>query len=660
MPQQSPPPSPTAPLVAGVDVGGTFTDAVVLTADGPRLAKVPTTPSDQGEGLVAAVEAAGQQPTVDLQALAHGTTTATNAVLERTLDRAVLLVTEGFADVLTIARQNRPSLYDLSAVRPAPTIPRDMVVPVPERITVDGEVLTPLTDAAIEAVVARTVALQPDAVAICLLFGWADPSHEHRLATAVAAALPDVHITVSADLVGSIREYERASTCALNAAVGPTMGRYLQRLSDRLPDTDVTVMTSGGGTADLERMVAEPVHTLLSGPAGGVVAAAAAARSAGFDDAIAFDMGGTSTDVCLIRGGEPVVSLAGTIDGLPIGTSTIGIHTVGAGGGSIASLDAGGALRVGPRSAGSDPGPACYGRGGTLPTVTDAHAVLGHLDSLAGGTMTADVAAAERAIARIEGVTATGILDVVRAAMARALRRVSTEAGVDPDSLALVAYGGAGPLHASALARMLGCRATVLAPAPGVLSAVGLLTAPQRREWSRTVMVPPERLRDTLDALPLDDAVTGSIPDAAATVRTVADLRYVGQAHELRIDVDPDAGEDLGTLAAFHRRHEQVYGYALHDADVVVVTVRRISQRPALHTEAVTGWDLGPSTPTTTRTADLGDGPETVSVVARGSLRPGDTVSGPAVLVQPDSTGLLLHGDVGTVDDHLNLVIRHG
>ena len=658
MPQQSPPQSSIAPSVAGVDVGGTFTDAVVLTADGPRLAKVPTTPRDQGEGLVAAIEAAGQRPADDLRALAHGTTTATNAVLERTLDRAVLLVTEGFADVLTIARQNRPSLYDLSAVRPAPAIPRDMVVPVPERITVDGEVLHPLTDEALDDVVAATVALQPDAVAICLLFGWADPTHERRLAAAVGRALPDVHITVSADLVGSIREYERASTCALNAAVGPTMGRYLQRLSDRLPDTDVTVMTSGGGTADLDRMVAEPVHTLLSGPAGGVVAAAAAARSAGFDDAIAFDMGGTSTDVCLIRGGEPVVSLAGTIDGLPIGTSTIGIHTVGAGGGSIASLDAGGALRVGPRSAGSDPGPACYGRGGTRPTVTDAHAVLGHLDTLAGGTMTADLAAAERALAGVEGVTATGILDVVRAAMARALRRVSTEAGVDPDCLALVAYGGAGPLHASALARMLGCPATVLAPAPGVLSAVGLLTAPQRREWSRTVMVSPDRLRDTLDALPLDERA--GAPDDDGDVRTVADLRYVGQAHELRIDVDPHAGGDLGTLDAFHRRHEEVYGYALPDADVVVVTVRRISRRPALHTDAVTGWDLGPATPATTRTADLGNGPETVAVVARGGLRPGDTVTGPAILVQPDSTGLLLHGDVGTVDAHLNLVVQHG
>ena len=652
----SPPASPTTDAVAGVDVGGTFTDAVVITPAGPRVAKVPTTPNDQGEGLAASIAATGVER--DPVALAHGTTTATNALLERRLDRAALVLTQGFADVLTIARQNRPSLYDLTQVRPAPAIPRDRVVTVPERIDPDGAVLTPLTDVAIKALLDDLAALAPESVAICLLFSWANPDHEQRIAEAVREAMPDVHLTVSADLVGSIREYERASTCALNAAIGPTMSRYLTRLDDRLPDTAITVMTSGGGTADVARMVTEPVHTLLSGPAAGVVAAADVARSAGFDDAIAFDMGGTSTDVCLIRDGRPVVNVEGVIDGLPIGTPTIGVHTVGAGGGSIASIDAGGALQVGPRSAGSEPGPACYGRGGTEPTVTDAHAVLGHLADLAGGTLTPDVDAAERAFAIDPGITPAGVLEVVRASMARALRKVSTEAGVDPAGLALVAYGGAGPLHASALARSLGCRAAVLPPAPGVLSAVGLLTAPGRREWSRTVMADPADLPAALANL----AATSDSPANGVDVERVADMRYAGQAHELRVSVDAGTDapeEDLGARATrrFHDLHRQTYGYALDDADVVVVTVRLVTRAPALHPGQPDGWDLGPATATIQRTADLGRGPEPVDVVARGALSPGDVVEGPAIITQPDSTAVLLPGDRATVDQHLNLVI---
>ncbi len=658
---------PSPGPVAGVDVGGTFTDAVVLTPDGPRLAKVPTTPEDQGVGLAAAVEGAGQEA-AGLAALAHGTTTATNAVLERALDRAVLLVTDGFADLLTIARQDRPSLYDLTQVRPAPAIPREHVVAVEERITVGGEVLTPLSEAALTEAVDAAAALDPAAVAICLLFSWADDRHEQALAQAVRRRLPEVHLTVSADLVGAIREYERASTCALNAAVGPMMSRYLGRLAYRLPDVDVTVMTSSGGTAGLARMAAEPVHTLLSGPAAGVVAAAAVAREAGFPDAVAFDMGGTSTDVCLIRDGEAVVSVEGTIDGLPIGTPTVGIHTVGAGGGSIAHLDAGGALQVGPRSAGADPGPAADGRGGTLPTVTDAHVVLGHVTELAGGRMQADTDAAQAALAALPGVTAQGILDVVRAAMARALRQVSTERGVDPAGLALVAYGGAGPLHASALARMLGCRAVVLPPAPGVLSAAGLLTAPRVREHARSVLAGVDALPAALAGLRAAVLTEGQ-DLAAASVTPLADLRYRGQAHELRITLDdtalrrPDgtttrAADD--PAEAFHQQHRQVYGYDLREDEVQVVTVRLRVATPALaEATDLAGWDLGPDQPSTSRTADVGEGPGPVPVVARGSLSPGDVVDGPAILTQPDSTAVLLPGDRAVVQPSRTIVVTH-
>lgn len=644
--------SPSSPATVGVDVGGTFTDAVVITDDGPRLAKVASTPQDQGVGVAGAIAAAGADPDT-VRALAHGTTTATNAVLERDLDRAVLVVTEGFADLLAIARQDRPSLYDLGVVRPAPVIGRDMVVGAAERVTVGGQVVQPLTETGVTAVVDAVAERQPTAVAVSLLFSWADDRHERRLADAIRERLPEVHLTISADLVGAIREYERTSTCALNAAVGPTMSRYLGRLAERVPAAAVTVMTSGGGTAALPRMVAEPVHTLLSGPAAGVVAAAATASAVGFPDAVAFDMGGTSTDVCLVRDGTPVMSVEGTIDGLPIGTPTVGIHTVGAGGGSIAAVDAGGALTVGPRSAGAQPGPACYGRGGMQPTVTDAHAALGHLTTLAGGTMTADIDAAHDALARVDGVTAQGVLDVVRAAMARALRKVSTERGVDPAGLALVAYGGAGPLHASALSRMLGCRAVVLPPAPGVLSAAGLLTAPRVREHARSVMVGLDGLAEAVAALTSDagDEVEGRR-------RVLAEVRYRGQAHELRLELastDPD-----DTAAAFHRLHLEVYGYDMPGTDIEVVTVRLREELPALvDGDGLTGWDLGPSGPPTRRTADLGDGPAEVAVVARGSLAPGDTLQGPAILTQPDSTALLLPGDHAVVAEDRTIVVSH-
>ncbi|HZE00877.1 MAG TPA: hydantoinase/oxoprolinase family protein, partial [Pseudonocardiaceae bacterium] len=488
-----------------------------------------------------------------------------------------------------------------------------------------------------------------------LLFSYARDEHERRLCDALRQL--KVPITLSSALLPEFREFERASTCVLNAAVEPVMRRYLSNLTARLPDPTITVMTSGGGTAGVDFVASAPVHTLLSGPAAGVVAAGAVARRAGFSDALAFDMGGTSTDVCLIRNGQPEVSTSAEIAGLPFRTPAVGIHTVGAGGGSIAWVDTGGALRVGPRSAGADPGPACYGLGGTEPTVTDAHCVLGHLDPdrELGGGLRLDINAAERAVTMLpeRAGGAAGILAVVRATMSRALRKVSTERGVDPAGLALVAYGGAGPLHATALARELGCRAVVVPPAPGVLSALGLLLAPARYEASLTVMAASDDLTDAWVALETQareelerQGVAGDI-----SVTRIADARYAGQSHELRVTVADDA--DVAQL--LHCAHREAYGYAMPDEQVVVVTVRVVARGEPILSQPPSDWDLGEPAPQ--RSRDI-FGTGATQVVSRAALSVGDEVSGPALIEQPDTTTLLTTGEVAVVDEAGNLVVQ--
>ncbi|MGH3900089.1 MAG: hydantoinase/oxoprolinase family protein [Pseudonocardiaceae bacterium] len=661
MSKEGPPSDPGA--CAGVDVGGTFTDVVVHAAGHrPRAVKVPTTPDDQSVGVARGVAQSWPQngpKSGALRLLPHGTTTATNAVLERNVARTVLVTTDGFADVLQIARQDRPALYDLTVTRPDPLVPHDRVVTVVERINPQGEPIVALTDEEIDQVVRQVERLEPESVAVSLLFSYAGDEHERRLCDALKRL--DVPITRSSVLLPEFREFERASTCVLNAAIEPVMRRYLSSLTTRIPDPTITVMTSGGGTAGVDFVAAAPVHTLLSGPAAGVVAAGAVARGAGFEDAIAFDMGGTSTDVCLIRAGRPEISTSAQIAGLPFRTPAVGIHTVGAGGGSIAWVDTGGALRVGPRSAGADPGPACYGLGGDEPTVTDAHCVLGHLDPdrELGGGLRLDIDAAAAAIAALpdSATGAPGILAVVRATMARALRKVSTERGVDPAGLALVAYGGAGPLHATALARELGCRAVVVPPAPGVLSALGLLLAPARYEASRTVMAPADDdLTDVWEALE-DQArqelhrqgVAGEI-----TVSRVADARYAGQSHELRITVGD--GSDVAQL--LHTAHREAYGYAIPDERVRVVTLRVVAQGEPILSESPSDWDQGEPAPE--RSREIGIAGETVTawVVSRAGLAAGDEVSGPALIEQTDTTTLLVTGEVAVVDGAGNLVVH--
>lgn len=654
--------TPGPVLLAGVDVGGTFTDVVALHPGvPPRAIKVPTTPDDQSEGLAAGLTTAAPGAFVDH--VAHGTTTATNAVLERAVARTVLVTTEGFRDLLTIGRQDRPSLYDLSVLRPPPLVATDHVVVVHERMGPDGVPVIALSQSEVSRVVEAVAALEPEAIAVCLLFAYAGSTHEQLVCEALADRL-DAPITQSSQLLPEFREYERASTCVLDAAVAPVMRRYLGRLRERLPDSSVTVMTSSGGVADLDAVAAAPVSTLLSGPAAGVVAAAAVGRSGGFPDALAFDMGGTSTDVCLIRDGRPQVATEASIGGLPFGTPSIAVETVGAGGGSIADLDAGGALRVGPRSAGAVPGPACYGRGGTDPTVTDAHAALGHLldgQVLGSSGLHLDRAAAERALASLDGFdgatdAAVGILTVVRATMLRALRRVSTERGVDPRGLALVAYGGAGPLHATGLAKELGCAAAVIPPAPGVLSALGLLLAPPRREASRTVMAVAERGAEPagIDHAWANLAAECTAQVADARVELLADCRYAGQSHELRVP-RPDA-ESIA--AAFDAAHHTAYGYSLPDEPVEIVTLRAVAQGMAALAEPPGVWDFADTDAPPTAEVVIGARQTTVDVHRRGDLAADDVVRGPALVVQPDTTMLLETDDLATVAPDGSLVVR--
>ena len=657
----------------GVDVGGTFTDVVAFDPDtgGVEVAKVPSTPTDQARGVLDGLAALGLDPRL-LSGFAHGTTVATNAVLERRGARTVLVVTEGFRDLLEIARQNRPSLYDLFADRPPPLVPRDLVVEAPERVAVDGSIVKGLDDSQAASVAAAVAALEPESVAICLLHSFSEPKHER----AVAAALRDLGVLVSAsvDVLPVFREYERASTTALNAYVAPPMDRYLGHLERRLRDgglrVPVEVMRSGGGTFDAAAAAASPVHTLLSGPAAGAWGAAAAGRSTGVSDVIAFDMGGTSTDVALIEGGAPGRTAEGSIGGLPFGVATTDIHTVGAGGGSVAWRDEGGALRVGPRSAGAEPGPACYGKGGAEPTVTDALLVLGMLDpgTLLGGSIALRPDLARDAVESLGDLLgldvtgcAAGILRVVQAQIERALRVVSVERGRDPRAFTLLPFGGAGPLLQGHLARALGCERVLIPRSPGVLSAIGLLTAPAAVDLARTRLTDLNGASaDDLDATWVDlerGAARHLAAQAVEVVRSArsADCRYRGQAFE--IEVDAPFSDPRAIAGAFHEAHRTRYGFAQPDQPVELVTVRVRAEGPPPAFDPRPVGAGGGDASTGMRSIML-DGEWTdVPTFRRKALGAGDRVDGPALLVGVESTCLVLPGQRGVVDGFGSLLL---
>jgi N-methylhydantoinase A len=547
--------------VLGIDVGGTFTDAVLLSEGRLTTAKVPTA-RRQEESVLSAAEAVGATDFGQVERFTHGTTIATNALLERTGAKTAFVATAGFEHLLHLRRQARAHLYRLCADHPPPLVPLERCFGVRERVGPDG-VLDGLD-------LASLVEFEAEAVAVCLLFSFREPEHEQRVAEELRRRLPRAHVVASHEVAPEFREYERAATTAVDAYLGPTLSRYLQALARRCAEAGLAeplVMRSSGGVATLAEAAAHPSWALVSGPAAGAVGAADIARRASVDKAIAFDMGGTSTDVCLIADGEVERSPERNVAGLPVRLPSVDLHTVGAGGGSIVWRDAGDALRVGPRSAGADPGPACYGRGGTEPTVTDANLLLGRLPTRLAAGLELDAEAAERALA---GTDPADVVEVVNAEMLRALRLISVERGHDPREFALVAFGGAGPLHACALADELGMRKVLVPSAAGVLSALGLVASDERRDHVRSYVRPLAEV-----------AREGELPAEGE-----ADLRYAGQSFELTVPLGGDVAE------AFHRAHEERYGYADHDRPVELVAVRTADVRPGPEIELPRGKPL--------------------------------------------------------------------
>jgi len=662
-------------MLLGVDVGGTFTDAVLVGPDAAvHTAKVPSTPEHQAVAVLDAVrlvlERAGAAAG-DVERFAHGMTVATNALLEGRTARTALIATAGFTDVIELGRQARAQLYRLCAAAPEPLVPAELRFGARERMGPDGPLQT-LERGHARALIEQVAQARPQAVAVSLLHSYADPAHERLLGELLGELLGDVHLSLSCDLVGTFREFERTATTVLDAALSPLLESYLGRLAadaGALGLCEPQVMQSSGGLTDLRHAGAHAALTVLSGPAGGVGGALLMAELAGVSEVLCFDMGGTSCDVCLIEGAEVPETADRLIAGRPLSLPALDIHTVGAGGGSIAWRDPGGALRVGPASAGAVPGPACYGRGGLEPTVTDANLLLGRLleDSPLAGGLTLDRRAAELAVAGLARelslelmACAEGIVRVAEAEMLGALRLMTVERGIDPRGLALMPFGGAGPLHAAALASELGITRVLCPRASGVLCALGLAAAAPRRDAARTVMLSaealsPERLGRELDAL-LDQAL-GALSAAPTRIRVRYELRYRGQSFELPVeeDVAPAAAERAtlgreGLRAAFADAHEQRYGYRDEEAELELVNIRVSvwASSPSLR-PLPSGGAAAPAA--RTRTVVF-DGEPLEALVLRGEPAPGSELSGPALCALPEATLLIPPGWSGTVDAH--------
>lgn len=655
----------------GVDVGGTFTDFVFVDAAG-RVAyhKVPSTPDDPGRAILAGLEEAarllGLREPVD--ALVHGSTVATNAVLERKGARTALVATAGFGDAFLVGRQVRPALYDLDVPLPVPLVAPDDVLEVDERLGPEGTVRVALDPARLEPLRRALEARGVQSVAVCLLYAYLDPSHEERVRAALEGA--GLSVSLSSRVLPEYREFERTSTTVVNAYVAPVMDAYIGRLEASLPTRHFRIMQSNGGSMAPGEARRVPVHTILSGPAGGVAGAAALGRRSGFERFVTFDMGGTSTDVALHDGSVSVTS-EGRIEGLPIRVPMLDIHTVGAGGGSLARLDAGGALVVGPESAGAVPGPACYGRG-TRAAVTDANAVLGRLSPrhFLGGRMRLHVDRAREAVGALAAhmavgleEAASGIIRVVNSAMERAVRVISVERGHDVRDFALFCFGGAGGLHAVDLARALEMRTVVVPPSPGTLSACGVLNADVVKDLGRTVLAAgndPRAVGRALDELERDGLGVlqdEGCPASAVQIFRSVDVRYAGQSYEIRVPWGERA------LADFHERHRALFGHGDEAAAVEIVTAR---VRLAVPTEPVLPPLLEAAESEDATGAVVGSQPAwfgewlDVPVVERERLRAGHRVRGPAVVVEPTSTTVIPPGAALVVDACGSLVVDVG
>ena len=665
-------------MLLGVDVGGTFTDVVLVGEDSAlHTAKVSSTPADQSVAVLEAVRvvlARAGAEAGQVERFAHGMTVATNALLEGRTARTALIATEGFTDVIELGRQARPHLYELCRAAPAPLVPAELRFGAPERTCAPRHAgpeapRRALGPSAARALVAELAGAEPQAIAVSLLHSYADPSHEQQLGALAGELLPEVPVSLSSELVGTFREYERTATTVLDAALSPLLGDYLRRLSTEadahgLPEP--LIMQSSGGLTDSARAGDHAALTVLSGPAGGVGGALLLAELAGEPNVLCFDMGGTSCDVCVIDGAQVAETAERTIAGRPLSLPALDIHTVGAGGGSIAWRDAGGALRVGPRSAGALPGPACYGRGGEAPTVTDANLLLGRLleDSPLAGGLSLDRAAATRAVAALAAeldvealACAEGIVRVAEAEMLGALRLMTVQRGVDPRRFVLMPFGGAGPLHAAALAGELGIERILCPRTSGVLSALGLAAAAPRRDVSRTVMLVAdtltrERLESGREALLAEaGAALGTAP---ARVRLRYELRYRGQSFELPVE-QPDAVEPDDLREAFARAHEQRYGYRDDTAEIELVNIRASvwGGSPTLSPAA------GEPVPDAPESRPIVfDGSSLAASVHRGALGPATRLSGPALCALPDSTLLVPPGWAGEVDAQGTIRLR--
>jgi N-methylhydantoinase A len=659
-------------MLLGVDVGGTFTDAV-LALDGRLItAKAPTTPGDQSEGVLAAIEAALEKAGAaadQIREFSHGMTVATNALLEGRGARTAFVATEGFTDIVALGRQSRPELYRLCAARPAPLTPPEGRFGAPERMTPDGP-LRELEPADATQLAQDIAAYEPEAVAVTLLHAYRHPEHELTVAKALSEHLPGVHVSLSHQVVGTFREFERASTTEVDAALSPLLAGYLRQLIERCDQAGVpepAIMQSNGGLIDLESAAGHAAWTVLSGPAGGAAGAAYVARAAGTPDALCFDMGGTSCDVCVVDDGAVQEQSAGTIADRPLALPMVAVHTVGAGGGSIAWRDPGGALRVGPRSAGADPGPACYGRGGTEPTVTDANLVLGYLaaDAPLAGGVELDAEAARRAIAGLAEQLdldttqcAEGIIRVANAEMIRALRVVTVQRGIDPRRYALLAFGGAGGLHAAGIAAELGITEIVCPRASGVLAAVGLVVSPRRRDVQRSVFLGGDAL--TAEAIAelvseLGEQARTELGESESELSATYELRYRGQAFELAVDGELRA-EPRDLREAFEAIHEERYGYHDPDQKLELVTLR-VSAALAGAEVSLSEADEPEEPEHGEREATL-DGERITFSTLRGLVPTGTEITGPCVVELPESTLLVPPGWAGEVDDTGTIHIR--
>ena len=677
-----------------IDIGGTFTDATLIdeeTGD-VSIAKVLSTPADPSLGFMQAVDrvlAAGGVGAGQVGFVVHATTVATNAIIEGNIARSGFVTTEGFRDLLEIARQVRPSLYDTQFEKTRPLVPRDRAVTVRERLGPAGEVLTPLDDDSVREAAAILRREGVESVAVCLLHAYVNPEHEERVGAILAEELPGIPISLSAEVAPEFREYLRASTTVINAVIRPVVERYLERIEGRLAaagvEAKLLVMQSSGGVFSSEAARMRPVFMVESGPAAGVIASAYLGETLGHPDILSFDMGGTTAKVGLIQGGRPSVTKdynvgghagagigAMSLSGYPVRTPVVDLVEIGAGGGSIAWVDSGGLLRVGPRSAGADPGPVCYRNGGTEPTVTDANVVLGRLNPgyFLGGEIGLDVEGARRAIEeRCAGPlglsvieAANGIVEIANAAMVNALHLISVQRGYDPRDFVLVGFGGAGPVHANALMRDAEIPSLLIPRSPGIFSATGLLTTDLKRDAAVTIM----RRLDALDLAEVEATFTRleeagreelereGVADEAIEFARQVDLRYVGQSYELTIP----AGD--GMTERFHLEHDRTYGFAAPDEPVEVVSLRltsvgRIAKPPPRRLEA--GGRPEPKERRPVYFAEAGDYVD-CPIYDRYALPGGATFAGPVVVEEFDSTTVVHPGFTVHVDDVGNLIIE--